>query len=130
MKVASGHCEALDPELMRTIPEEESRDNQMEMSSEVLRGSEGKHLTSGGKTPAPGPGTAIGECEVWSQDSKEELPALCPNKESPQEPLALIPSRMTGTVNTTLLRTLAKNMPGNAFVVDPGTPFLRCSKIG
>lgn len=115
----------LDPGLMRIIPEEEPRDNQMEMSSEVLRGSAGKDLTSGWKTPAPGPGTAIGECEVWSQDSsKEELPALCPNKESPQEPLVPSPSRMT------LLRTPAKTIPGNAFVVDRGTPFLRCSKIG
>ncbi|XP_036771128.2 separin isoform X3 [Manis pentadactyla] len=81
-KVASGHCEELGPEIMRTIPEEELTDNQMEMSFEILRGSDGEDSSSGGKAPAPGPDTAIGECEVLRRDSsKEELPILGPDKE-------------------------------------------------
>lgn len=36
-KVASGHCEEIDPEIVRTIPEEELTDNQMEISYEILR---------------------------------------------------------------------------------------------
>uniref|UniRef100_A0A8D1FNF6 separase n=1 Tax=Sus scrofa TaxID=9823 RepID=A0A8D1FNF6_PIG len=89
-KVASGHCEELGPEMMRTIPEEELMDNQMEMSFEILRGSDGEDSASGvmaklggrgGKTPAPGPDTAIGECEVLRRDAgKEELPVPCPDK--------------------------------------------------
>lgn len=46
-KVASGHCEELGPEMMRTIPEEELMDNQMEMSFEILRGSDGEDSASG-----------------------------------------------------------------------------------
>lgn len=46
-KVASGRCEELGPEMMRTIPEEELTDNQMEMSFEILRGSDGEDLASG-----------------------------------------------------------------------------------
>ncbi|KAM5249307.1 separin isoform 1-T3 [Hipposideros larvatus] len=81
-QVASGHHKELGPEIIRTIPEEELTDNQMEMSFEILRGSDGEDLTSGGKTPAPRPDTAIGECEVLRRDSsKEELPILCPDKE-------------------------------------------------
>ncbi|XP_070475691.1 separin [Equus przewalskii] len=80
--VASGHCEELGPEIMRTIPEEELTDNQMEMSFEILRGSDGEDSASGGKAAAPGPDTAIGECEVLRRDaSKEELPVPCPDKE-------------------------------------------------
>lgn len=46
-KAVSGHREELGPEIMRTIPEEEMTDNQMEMSFEILRGSDGEELTSG-----------------------------------------------------------------------------------
>lgn len=46
-KVASGHCEELGPEIMRTIPEEELTDNQLEMSFEILRGSDGEESASG-----------------------------------------------------------------------------------
>lgn len=46
-KVASRHCEELGPEIMRTIPEELLTDNQMEMSFEILRGSDGKDSASG-----------------------------------------------------------------------------------
>ncbi|XP_058598610.1 separin isoform X1 [Neofelis nebulosa] len=81
-KVTSGHCEELGSEIMRTIPEEEMTENQMEMSFEILRGSDGEDSASGGKAPAPGPDTAIGECEVLRRDSsKEELPVPCPDKE-------------------------------------------------
>nr|XP_031538710.1 separin [Vicugna pacos] len=81
-KVASGHCEELGPEMMRTIPEEELNDNQMERSFEILRGSDGEDSASGGKTPVPGPDTAMGECEVLRRDvSKEELPVPCPDKD-------------------------------------------------
>lgn len=45
-KVASGHCEEPGPEMMRTIPEELT-DNQMEMSFEILRGSDGEDSASG-----------------------------------------------------------------------------------
>ncbi|XP_004406285.1 PREDICTED: separin [Odobenus rosmarus divergens] len=81
-KVTSGHCEELGSEIMRTIPEEEMTDDQMEMSFEILRGSDGEDSTSGGKAPAPGPDTATGECEVLRRDSsKEELPIPCPDKD-------------------------------------------------
>lgn len=67
---------------MRTIPEEEMTDNQMEMSFEILGGSDGEELTPWGKTPAPGPDTVIRECEVLRWDSsKEELSVLCPVKD-------------------------------------------------
>ncbi|XP_047405825.1 separin isoform X1 [Sciurus carolinensis] len=69
------------PEVMRTIPEEELDDNRMEMSFEILRGSDGEDAASGGKAPAPGPDAAIGECEVLRRDSnKEELPIPGPDK--------------------------------------------------
>ncbi|KAM9072324.1 separin [Megaptera novaeangliae] len=81
-KLASGHCEELGPEMMRTILEEELTDKQMEMSFEILRGSDGEDSASGGKTPAPGLDSAIGECEVLRRDaSKEELPVRGPDKE-------------------------------------------------
>ncbi|KAB0396854.1 hypothetical protein E2I00_016274, partial [Balaenoptera physalus] len=81
-KLASGHCEELGPEMMRTILEEELTDKQMEMSFEILRGSDGEDSVSGGKTPAPGLDSAIGECEVLRRDaSKEELPVRGPDKE-------------------------------------------------
>ncbi|XP_027450398.2 separin isoform X3 [Zalophus californianus] len=81
-KVTSGHCEELGSEIMRTIPEEEMTDDQMEMSFEILRGSDGEDSTSGGKAPTPGPDTATGECEVLRRDSsKEELPIPCPDKD-------------------------------------------------
>ncbi|KAI5760715.1 ESPL1 [Gulo gulo luscus] len=81
-KVTSGHCEELGSEIMRTIPEEEITDDEMEMSFEILRGSDEEDSTSGGKAPAPGPGIAIGECEVLRRDSsKEVLPIPCPDKE-------------------------------------------------
>lgn len=97
-KVASGRCEELGPEMMRTIPEEELTDNQMEMSFEILRGSDGEDLASGGKTPAPAPDTAVGECEVLRRDaSKEELPGpdkerdmdLGPRRRLPSAPIAI-----------------------------------------
>ncbi|XP_057558622.1 separin isoform X2 [Hippopotamus amphibius kiboko] len=81
-KLASGHCEELGPEMMRTVPEEELTDSQMEMSFEILRGSDGEDSASGGKNPAPGPDLAIGECEVLRRDaSKEEPPVPGPDKE-------------------------------------------------
>lgn len=46
-QVASGHRKELGPEIIRTIPEEELTENQMEMSFEILRGSDGEDLTSG-----------------------------------------------------------------------------------
>ncbi|KAM9229251.1 separin [Dugong dugon] len=84
-KVVSGHCEEQGPqrgpEIMRTIPEEELADNQMEISFEILGGSDGEDSASDGKAPTPGPVAAIGECEVLRRDfSKEELPTLCPDK--------------------------------------------------
>ncbi|XP_003405097.2 separin isoform X2 [Loxodonta africana] len=83
-KVVSGHCEERAqraPEIMRTIPEEELAGNQMEMSFEILRGSDGEDSASGKKAPAPGPDAAVGECEVLRRDfSKEELPTPCPDK--------------------------------------------------
>uniref|UniRef100_A0A8C6BUQ6 separase n=1 Tax=Monodon monoceros TaxID=40151 RepID=A0A8C6BUQ6_MONMO len=81
-KLPSGHCEELGPEVMRTILEEELTDKQMEMSFEILRGPDGEDSASGGKTPAPGLDSAIGECEVLRRDaSKEELPVWGPDKE-------------------------------------------------
>ncbi|KAM6215885.1 separin [Rhynchocyon petersi] len=74
-KTVSGHCE----EIMRAIPEEDLTDNQMEMSFEILRGSDGEDSGSGGKAPALG---LDGECEVLRRDfSKEDLSTLCPDKE-------------------------------------------------
>ncbi|XP_011374123.1 separin isoform X2 [Pteropus vampyrus] len=85
-KVVSRHCEELGPEIMRTIPEESLTDDQMEMSFEILRGSDGKDSASGGKTSAPERDTAIGECEVLRRDSsKLELPLLCPDKEKDKD---------------------------------------------
>ena len=55
-KVASGHCEQLGPEMMRTIPEEELTDNQMEMSFEILRGSDGEDSASGVRARVGGRG--------------------------------------------------------------------------
>nr|APD32921.1 Espl1 [Castor fiber] len=87
-KVVLRHCEEqgqprLGPEIMRTIPEENFTDNQMEMSFETLRGSDGEESASGGKAPAPGPDPSIGECEVLRRDSsKVELPILSPGKGS------------------------------------------------
>lgn len=46
-KLASGHCEELGPEVMRTILEEELTDKQMEMSFEILRGPDGEDSASG-----------------------------------------------------------------------------------
>ncbi|XP_006870032.1 PREDICTED: separin [Chrysochloris asiatica] len=87
-KVVSGPCEARGPEIMRTIPEEELADSLMEMSFEILRGSDGEDSATGGDSekvmfsPAPGPEATIGECEVLRRDfSKEELPTPCPDKE-------------------------------------------------
>ncbi|XP_053413203.1 separin isoform X1 [Nycticebus coucang] len=94
-KVASKHCEdqrpqrappvlaRLGPEIMRTIPEEELAENQMELSFEILRGSDGEDSASGRKAPASGPDAAIGDRELLRRDSsKEELPTLCPEKDS------------------------------------------------
>ncbi|XP_045409836.1 separin [Lemur catta] len=97
-KVASRHCEEqgpqravsgqarLGPEIMRTVPEEELMENQMEMSFEILRGSDGEDSASGSTAPASGPDTAIGERELLRRDSsKEELPILCPDKDSDRD---------------------------------------------
>ncbi|KAL2776358.1 separin [Daubentonia madagascariensis] len=97
-KVASRHCEeqgsqrALSgqarrgPEIMRTVPEEELTENQMEMSFEILRGSDGEDSASGRKAPASGPDTAIEERELLRRDSsKEELPIPCPDKDSDRD---------------------------------------------
>lgn len=58
-KVASRHCEeessnsvlcvraSLEPEIMRTIPEEELTDSHLEVSFETLRGSDGEDSASG-----------------------------------------------------------------------------------
>lgn len=46
-RVTSGHFEELDSEIMRTIPEEEMTDNEMEMSFEILRASDEEDSTSG-----------------------------------------------------------------------------------
>ncbi|XP_069897998.1 separin [Dipodomys merriami] len=97
-KVASRHCEeqgqvGLGPEIMRTIPEEEFTDNQMEMSFEILRGSDGEDSASGGKASAPAPDPALGECEVLRRDSsKVEMPIPCPDKESDPSPWLQAPS--------------------------------------
>ncbi|XP_075407729.1 separin isoform X2 [Tenrec ecaudatus] len=96
-KVASAHCEVTGPETLRAIPEEELADSRLEMSFEVLRGSDGEGTASGGKAPAPGPEAAMGECEVLRRDvSREELPTLGPDKEpddalSPQPRTASAP---------------------------------------
>lgn len=43
-------------------------------------------FSPGGKTPAPGLDTAIGECELLRRDSsKEELPDLCPSKKTDKD---------------------------------------------
>lgn len=82
-KVALRPHEEQGPEVMRTIPEEELADHALELSFEVLRGSDGEDAASGEKALAPRPDPAIGECEVLRRDSsKEELPVLCPDKES------------------------------------------------
>ncbi|KAG8518346.1 Separin, partial [Galemys pyrenaicus] len=80
-KVTSGQCEVLGYEIMRSIPEEELTDNQMEISFEALRGSDEEDSATGGKVPAPGPNTTLGECEVLRRDSGKELPILCSDKE-------------------------------------------------
>lgn len=46
-KVTPGHREELGPEIMRTIPAEEMTDDQMELSFEILRGSDGEDSTLG-----------------------------------------------------------------------------------
>uniref|UniRef100_A0A8C5L3W2 separase n=1 Tax=Jaculus jaculus TaxID=51337 RepID=A0A8C5L3W2_JACJA len=87
------------PEIMRTIPEEEPTGNQMEMSFETLRGSDGEDSSAGEKAPVPGPSLALGECEVLRRDSsKRELPVFFPDKE-------------TGTVPSPWLRPLSVSVP-------------------
>ncbi|EGV95374.1 separin isoform X1 [Cricetulus griseus] len=103
-KVASRHCEeensktafcvraSLGPEIMRTIPEEELMDNQLEMSFEVLRGSDGEDSASAEKASAASPHLPIGECEVLRRDScKAELPILYPDKEASSDPSPWLP---------------------------------------
>ncbi|KAM4881245.1 separin [Thomomys bottae] len=97
-KVASRHCEeqgqvGLGPEIMRTIPEEELTDNQMDVSFETLRGSDGEDSASGEKVPALASDPAIGECEVLRRDSsKVEMPTPCPDKEIDPSPWLQTPS--------------------------------------
>ncbi|XP_051045973.1 separin [Phodopus roborovskii] len=103
-KVTSRHCEeegpktalcvcaSLGPEIMRTIPEEELMDNQLEMSFEILRGSDGEDSASAEKASAAGPHLPIGECEVLRRDScKAELPVLYPDKEANSDPGPWLP---------------------------------------
>uniref|UniRef100_A0A8C0RT85 separase n=1 Tax=Canis lupus familiaris TaxID=9615 RepID=A0A8C0RT85_CANLF len=104
-KVTPGHREELGPEIMRTIPAEEMTDDQMELSFEILRGSDGEDSTLDGKAPAPGPDTAIGECEVLRRDSsKEELPIPRPDKERDKDfgPRLRLPSAPTAIGVSTL----------------------------
>ena len=61
-KVASEYCEELGTEIMRTIPEEELTDNQMEMSFEILRGSDGEDSASGIMARVEG-----GDAYVWGR---------------------------------------------------------------
>lgn len=88
-----------------------------------------------GKTAAPGPDIAIGECEVLRQDSsKEELLILCPDKESFKEHLALIPSGvdcvcvapghcLAWNGRQHPLADPGQDTPGNAFEMGPGTSY-------
>ncbi|XP_064447260.1 separin isoform X2 [Mirounga angustirostris] len=118
-KVTSGHCEELGSEIMRTIPEEEMTDNQMEMSFEILRGSDGEDSTSGGKAPTLGPDTAIGECEVLRRDSsKEELPIPCPDKDlGPRLRLPSAPAAIGVTVCVLALATLQPGTVGDTLLL-------------
>lgn len=86
-KVASRHCEgvgaSLGPEIMRSIPEEELMDSQLEKSFEILRASDGEDSASGEKAAAAEPGLPIGEREVLRRDSsKAERPVLYPDTEA------------------------------------------------
>ncbi|XP_040845089.1 separin [Ochotona curzoniae] len=83
-KVASRPCEELEPEAMRTVPEEDLAENLLEMSFEVLRGSDGEGSASAEKAEAPGPAPTITECEVLRQDSSK-LSFMCPDKESDKD---------------------------------------------
>lgn len=55
-KVASRPCEELEPEAMRTVPEEDLAENLLEMSFEVLRGSDGEGSASGRTSRGTGMG--------------------------------------------------------------------------
>ncbi|XP_004692763.1 PREDICTED: separin [Condylura cristata] len=85
-KAPLGHGELLGYEVMRSIPEEELTDSQLEMSFEILRASDGEDSATGGKVPAPGPTTTLGECEVLRRDAgNEEPPTPCPDRERDKE---------------------------------------------
>lgn len=86
-KVASRHCEgvgaSLGPEIMRSIPEEELMDSQLEKSFEILRASDGEDSASGEQAAAAEPALPIGEREVLRRDSsKAERPVLYPDTEA------------------------------------------------
>ncbi|KAL1767384.1 separin [Sigmodon hispidus] len=103
-KVPSRYCEeespettlcvraSLGPEILRTIPEEELMDSQLEMSFETLRGSDGEDSVSGEKALAAGRGLPMGECEVLRRDSsRAEVPVLYPDKEDNNDPSPWLP---------------------------------------
>lgn len=69
-KVASGYGEELGPEIMRTIPEEELTDNLMEMSFEVLRGSDGEDSASGMMAKVGGRDAYILGRLPWDQSTR------------------------------------------------------------
>lgn len=69
-KVASGYGEELGPEIMRTIPEEELPDNQMEMSFEILRGSDGEDSASGMMAKVGGRGAYVLGRLPWDQSTR------------------------------------------------------------
>ncbi|XP_052016533.1 separin [Apodemus sylvaticus] len=103
-KVASRHCEedspkeplcvqaSLGPEIMRSIPEEEPMDNQLEKSFGILRSSDGEDSASGEKAAAADPGLPIVECEVLRRDSsRAEQPVLYPDTETNSDPSPWLP---------------------------------------
>lgn len=79
-KAAPRHCEEespetglcararLGPEVMRTIPEEELTDTQLEMSFEILRGSDGEDAASGRTTRTRSRGLGSVVCVGCSWD--------------------------------------------------------------
>lgn len=79
-KAAPRHCEEespetglcararLGPEVMRTIPEEELTDTQLEMSFEILRGSDGEDAASGRTTRTRSRGLCSVVCVGCSWD--------------------------------------------------------------
>ncbi|XP_051016383.1 separin [Acomys russatus] len=101
------------PEIMRTIPEESlGEGNQLEMSFETLRGSDGEDSASDEKASAAGPGPRIGECEVLRRDSsKAELPVLYPDKEADSAPSPwLQPLSAPGPIDLSTLDSISDSL--------------------